>query len=98
MYQCVNVNKVKPECVEEVIAEAKKLAALFHGKNGNISYEVLVDDNKAENILIIERWETKEAFLGHADITDPEDPCAQFGVFMAERCTAPTELYFCNPV
>ena len=94
MYQCISVSHVDPAKVERILEAARVLAKETRSQHGNLSYNVVKPEGRDDNLIVTERWETKEDFLGHVANADKEgDMVFEFGKLMGECSIAEAELY-----
>lgn len=97
MYQCISVVKAKPESVQTIIDAAAKLVEISRPQKGNIYYNLLRSSDDPNTVILIEKWETKEDFLGHVAHADtPGDPVFEFGAIAAPNSAEPPMIFNCE--
>lgn len=97
MYQCISIISAKPEARETIITAAKKLLEISRQQPGNLYYNLLQSSDNPDKLVLIEKWESREAFLGHVAAADqPGDPVYTFGCIAEANSTEPSVILNCE--
>lgn len=97
MYQCISIITAKPECVDTVIDAASHLVTLSHSEKGLLYYNLLRADEDPCVLILIEKWESKEAFLNHvAHAGEQGDPVYVFGQIAEASSVIPPKIINCK--
>ena len=57
--------ELKPECVEEFLAQAEECIAGSRSEEGNISYDLYVSRENSCKYFFVENWKDEEAIQSH---------------------------------
>lgn len=97
MYQCISIVTAKPECAETIIKAASHLVNLSRAESGLIYYNLLRSTDDPNILILIEKWESREAFLGHvAHAGESGDPVHEFGLIAEASSAAPPQIFNCE--
>ena len=99
MYQCISVVYARPEGRDAILEAGKHLVSLSRSEPGNIYYNLLQSSDDANILILIEKWESREAFLGHvANAGTSGDPVYEFGQVAQGNSAKPPEIFNCDVV
>lgn len=97
MYQCISIIKAKPEALQTIIEAGKTLVEISRKQPGNLYYNLLQSSDDSNTVVLVEKWESKEAFLGHVAHADtPGDPVFTFGSIAEPNSAEPPLILNCD--